>query len=243
MRSPDLSGAPPSVPGVDQGTLIDVQPESAEPHPRRTTSKGIAAGDIVLVDKKGRARIMDFGITKMEGSRRLTFGGFQPVQRRLVAVEILGADGGFERRCRFVLDVVSQPADFGTPLVLTDDVANAVHQRLAEVRLQGALMTGFEGLEPAHRGNDRVLHEVRGIAHAAGLRRKTAVRPTFQRRYTPLQQPVQARQLLRPPRERRHVGGQLRRYLGRRAADRRRGPVGGGRIAGASGGAWIAACR
>ena len=54
MRSPDLSGAPPSVPGVDQGTLIDVQPESAEPHPRRTTSKGIAAGDIVLVDKKGR---------------------------------------------------------------------------------------------------------------------------------------------------------------------------------------------
>jgi hypothetical protein len=39
---------------VDQGTLIDVQPEDGEPRTRRTTSKGIAAGDIVLVDKKGR---------------------------------------------------------------------------------------------------------------------------------------------------------------------------------------------
>jgi hypothetical protein len=39
---------------VDQGTLIDVQPEENEPPARRTTSKGIAAGDIVLVDKKGR---------------------------------------------------------------------------------------------------------------------------------------------------------------------------------------------
>jgi hypothetical protein len=39
---------------VDQGTLIDVQGEDKEPPARRTTSKGIAAGDIVLVDKKGR---------------------------------------------------------------------------------------------------------------------------------------------------------------------------------------------
>ena len=38
-----------------QATLIDVAPApgSAE-RPRRTTSKGIGAGDIVLVDKKGR---------------------------------------------------------------------------------------------------------------------------------------------------------------------------------------------
>ena len=47
------SGAPPSVPGVDQDTLIDVRPDN-EPPTRRTTSKGIGAGDIVLVDKKGR---------------------------------------------------------------------------------------------------------------------------------------------------------------------------------------------
>ena len=40
-----------SVPGVEQTSLIDVPGE--EPA-RRTTSKGIAAGDIVLVDKKGR---------------------------------------------------------------------------------------------------------------------------------------------------------------------------------------------
>jgi hypothetical protein len=39
---------------VDQGTLIDVQPDAPEPPARRSTSKGIAAGDIVLVDKKGR---------------------------------------------------------------------------------------------------------------------------------------------------------------------------------------------
>jgi hypothetical protein len=47
------SGAAPSVPGVDQGTLIDVQPQD-EPPSRRSTSKGIGPGDIVLVDKRGR---------------------------------------------------------------------------------------------------------------------------------------------------------------------------------------------
>ena len=38
---------------MDQGTLIDV-PNEADPPARRSTSKGIGAGDIVLVDKKGR---------------------------------------------------------------------------------------------------------------------------------------------------------------------------------------------
>ena len=38
---------------MDQGTLIDVQPEG-EPPARRSTSKGIGPGDIVLVDKRGR---------------------------------------------------------------------------------------------------------------------------------------------------------------------------------------------
>jgi hypothetical protein len=38
---------------VDQGTLIDVQPDAGPPA-KRTTSKTIGAGDIVLVDKKGR---------------------------------------------------------------------------------------------------------------------------------------------------------------------------------------------
>ena len=38
-----------------QATLIDVAPEAGTAErPRRTTSKGIGAGDIVLVDKKGR---------------------------------------------------------------------------------------------------------------------------------------------------------------------------------------------
>jgi hypothetical protein len=36
-----------------QTTLLDV-PAGAPPPPRRTTSKGIGAGDIVLVDKRGR---------------------------------------------------------------------------------------------------------------------------------------------------------------------------------------------
>jgi hypothetical protein len=39
---------------VDQGTLINVQPESDPPPVRRSTSKGIGSGDIVLIDKKGR---------------------------------------------------------------------------------------------------------------------------------------------------------------------------------------------
>ena len=38
---------------MDQGTLIDVQPDG-EPPARRSTSKGIGPGDIVLVDKRGR---------------------------------------------------------------------------------------------------------------------------------------------------------------------------------------------
>ena len=38
---------------MDQGTLIDV-PSDSPPATRRTTSKHIGAGDIVLVDKKGR---------------------------------------------------------------------------------------------------------------------------------------------------------------------------------------------
>jgi hypothetical protein len=42
-----------------QGTLVDVDPEAEERErpsvaARRLTSKGIGAGDIVLVDKKGR---------------------------------------------------------------------------------------------------------------------------------------------------------------------------------------------
>ena len=37
-----------------QPTLIEVEPTSSPPPPKRTTSKGIGAGDIVLVDKRGR---------------------------------------------------------------------------------------------------------------------------------------------------------------------------------------------
>ena len=38
-----------------QARLIDVPPSEPEPEPaRRATSKGIGAGDIVLVDKRGR---------------------------------------------------------------------------------------------------------------------------------------------------------------------------------------------
>jgi hypothetical protein len=42
---------------MEQPTLIDVEPAPGAAGPaeaRRQTSKGIAAGDIVLVDKKGR---------------------------------------------------------------------------------------------------------------------------------------------------------------------------------------------
>ena len=71
------SGAPPSVPGVDQGTLIDVQPDN-EPPTRRTTSKGIGAGDIVLVDKKGRR--FHALVTELE---QLESGRFELVVRPL----------------------------------------------------------------------------------------------------------------------------------------------------------------
>ena len=115
----------------------------------------------------------------------------QPLQRRFIAFEILGADGRFERRRGFVLELFGQPADLGPPLVVADDVANAVHHRLAKVGLQRALMTGLEDLETPHRGDDRVLHDVRGVVHAASGRRQPAMRPAPQRRYTPLQQAVE----------------------------------------------------
>ena len=62
-----------------QATLIDVAPTpgSAE-RPRRTTSKGIAAGDIVLVDKKGRR--FHALVTELE---QLESGRFELVVRPL----------------------------------------------------------------------------------------------------------------------------------------------------------------
>jgi hypothetical protein len=62
---------------VDQGTLIDVQPDN-EPPTRRTTSKGIGAGDIVLVDKKGRR--FHALVTELE---QLESGRFELVVRPL----------------------------------------------------------------------------------------------------------------------------------------------------------------
>jgi hypothetical protein len=37
-----------------QPTLLEIEPTPAPPAAKRTTSKGIGAGDIVLVDKRGR---------------------------------------------------------------------------------------------------------------------------------------------------------------------------------------------
>jgi hypothetical protein len=55
-RSP--SGTPPSFPAVNQQTLIEEETpaldEAPAPAGGRSTSKRIAAGDIVLVDKRGR---------------------------------------------------------------------------------------------------------------------------------------------------------------------------------------------
>ena len=62
-----------------QPTLIDVPPaESPAPQARRTTSKGIGAGDIVLVDKKGRR--FHALVTELE---QLETGRFELVVRPL----------------------------------------------------------------------------------------------------------------------------------------------------------------
>ena len=64
-----------------QPTLIDVAPEpeaAAAARPRRTTSKGIGAGDIVLVDKKGRR--FHALVTELE---QLETGRFELVVRPL----------------------------------------------------------------------------------------------------------------------------------------------------------------
>ena len=61
-----------------QTTLIDVAPTPGEERPRRTTSKGIGAGDIVLVDKKGRR--FHALVTELE---QLESGRFELVVRPL----------------------------------------------------------------------------------------------------------------------------------------------------------------
>ena len=62
---------------MDQGTLIDV-PGDSQPAARRTTSKHIGAGDIVLVDKKGRR--FHALVTQLE---QLESGRFELVVRPL----------------------------------------------------------------------------------------------------------------------------------------------------------------
>jgi hypothetical protein len=65
---------------VDQPTLIDVEPSSGSPsaESRRVTSKGIGAGDIVLVDKRGRK--FHALVTELE---QLESGRFELVVRPL----------------------------------------------------------------------------------------------------------------------------------------------------------------
>jgi hypothetical protein len=80
MPWPGPSGPRPSVARVEQPTLIDVAPTETAPPPesRRQTSKGIAAGDIVLVDKKGRR--FHAQVTELE---QLDSGRFELVVRPL----------------------------------------------------------------------------------------------------------------------------------------------------------------
>jgi hypothetical protein len=63
-----------------QGTLVDVGPDSGErpAAAKRLTSKGIGAGDIVLVDKKGRR--FHALVTELE---QLESGRFELVVRPL----------------------------------------------------------------------------------------------------------------------------------------------------------------
>ena len=66
-----------------QGTLVDVEPPAAgheerPPASKRLTSKGIGAGDIVLVDKKGRR--FHALVTELE---QLESGRFELVVRPL----------------------------------------------------------------------------------------------------------------------------------------------------------------
>ena len=65
--------------GVDQPTLLDVEPSETAPAPVvRQTSKGIGAGDIVLIDKKGRR--FHAQVTELE---QLDSGRFELVVRPL----------------------------------------------------------------------------------------------------------------------------------------------------------------
>ena len=66
------------MPSDAQPTLMEMPQSVAPPAPKRTTSKGIGTGDIVLIDKKGRRFHAE--VTELE---QLDSGRFELVVRPL----------------------------------------------------------------------------------------------------------------------------------------------------------------
>ena len=80
---------------------------------------------------------------------------------------------------------------FRPPGGLTNEIADAIHHRLAQVGLQRALIARFKGLEPPQRGNHGFLNEIAGIVHAPGRGRQPTMGPAAKRRDAALQQAIE----------------------------------------------------
>ena len=124
---------------------------------------------------------------------RFTIGGRQPLHGGFVPLDVLAANRVIERRRLIVGHLIRKIGLVRCALVVARQIANAVHHRFAQIRLERALMTRLERVEPADGGEDRVLHKVRGFEHAARRRGHASPRPAPQRRDNPFEQPVERR--------------------------------------------------
>ena len=155
---------------------------------------------------------------------RLLFGRGEPLQRGFIDGDPFRVQHAFERRHGLhVDDVFRQLRLAGAPLLLADQIANPVHDRLPQVGLKSALVPRLEGVQTPERGHDGVLDEIRRFDHSASRQWHPPARPAPQRRDTPLEQLVERRGLAQLD-ARQQLDRRLR--IQRRDSDERLGRLG-----------------
>jgi hypothetical protein len=122
---------------------------------------------------------------------RLAISRAEALERPLVSLDVFGPDRLVKRRRPFV-DYPSGELDvIGASIPLPDDVANTVHDRLTQIRLEGSLVSGVKGVQFFYGSDDGVLNEINGVLRAASEGRQPPMCPAPQGRDTALEQPVE----------------------------------------------------
>ena len=119
--------------------------------------------------------------------------GPQPLQRLFVPLHRLVADRFVERRRRRIgmLGIVLDARRRRIPRDPPNLVADAIDERLPQVRLQRTVVTRLEILDMPKRLGERLLHQVFGVPKVTGPSRQTSPRPAPQRALVPPNQVIQ----------------------------------------------------